>query len=49
VLDNRRLALVEDVEMPRVLPLFVLDRYGVKRFAPVIADAPDRAPAALKF
>ena len=49
VLDNRRLALVEDVEMPRVLPLFVLDRYGVKRFAPVIADAPDGAPAALKF
>ena len=49
VLDNRRLALVEDVEMPRVLPLFVLDRYGVKRFAPVIADAPDGAPAALNF
>jgi predicted transglutaminase-like cysteine proteinase len=34
VLDNRRLALVEDVEMPRVLPLFVLDRNGAKQFAP---------------
>ena len=33
VLDNRRLALVEDVEMRRVRPLFVLDHAGVKQFA----------------
>lgn len=41
VLDNRRLTLLEDVEMPRVVPLFVLDHDGVKQFAPTaIADAP---------
>lgn len=40
VLDNRWLALVEDVEMRRVVPLFVLDHDGVKRFAPTaVADA----------
>ncbi len=40
VLDNRWLALVEDVEMRRVLPLFVLDHDGVKQFAPTtMADA----------
>jgi predicted transglutaminase-like cysteine proteinase len=49
VLDNRRLALVEDVEMPRVLPLFVLGHDGVKQFAPMIARTPDGAPASLKF
>ncbi len=52
VLDNRRLTLVEDTEMPRVLPLFVLDRDGVRQFAPttianVAANA--AAPAALGF
>ena len=41
VLDNRRLTLLEDVEMTRVLPLFVLGHDGVKQFAPTaIADAP---------
>ena len=41
VLDNRRLTLLEDIEMPRVLPLFVLDHDGVKQFAPTaVADAP---------
>ncbi len=33
VLDNRRLTLVEDMEMPHVQPLFALNRYGVKHFA----------------
>jgi predicted transglutaminase-like cysteine proteinase len=59
VLDNRRLALIEDVEVAQVLPLFVLDRDGVRQFAatslagshnaepPVEATAP--APAALRF
>jgi predicted transglutaminase-like cysteine proteinase len=32
VLDNRRLALVNDIEMRRVIPLFVLDSDGVKKF-----------------
>jgi predicted transglutaminase-like cysteine proteinase len=35
ILDNRRQTLVEDREMRRVIPLFVLDRDGVKQFAPV--------------
>ena len=34
MLDNRWLTLVEDVEMPDVIPLFVLDSSGVRRFAP---------------
>lgn len=58
VLDNRRLVLLEDAEMPRVLPLFVLDQDGVRKFAPTaiadarIAPAPAEqavAPAALDF
>jgi predicted transglutaminase-like cysteine proteinase len=48
VLDNRRLALLEDIDMPRVRPLFVLERGGVKKFAPMaIAEAhAATAPAA---
>ena len=34
ILDNRRLALVNDIEMRRVIPLFVLDSGGVKKFIP---------------
>jgi predicted transglutaminase-like cysteine proteinase len=34
VLDNRWLTMVEDVDMPKVIPLFVLDDQGVKRFTP---------------
>jgi predicted transglutaminase-like cysteine proteinase len=47
VLDNRRLTLLEDVEMPRVLPLFVLGYDGVKQFAPtaVANAAATKAPA----
>jgi predicted transglutaminase-like cysteine proteinase len=41
ILDNRRMTLVDDGEMRRVIPLFVLDRDGVKQFAPVtMPDAP---------
>jgi predicted transglutaminase-like cysteine proteinase len=35
VLDNRWLTLVEDVDVPRTVPLFVLDGGGVKEFAAV--------------
>ena len=48
VLDNRRLALVEDIEMPRMRPLFVLDHAGVKQFAATeIAQAETARPSAL--
>jgi predicted transglutaminase-like cysteine proteinase len=43
VLDNRRLALVEDVEMRRVRPLFVLDHAGVKQFAATETAAAETA------
>jgi predicted transglutaminase-like cysteine proteinase len=39
ILDNRWLTLVEDREMRRTMPLFVLDQTGVKRF--VLMPAPD--------
>jgi predicted transglutaminase-like cysteine proteinase len=39
VLDNRRLTLLVDTDMPRVRPLFVFDRDGVKRFTPPTAVA----------
>ena len=40
VLDNRRLTLLEDVEMAHVVPLFVLGQDGVKQFAPTaVADS----------
>lgn len=47
VLDNRRLALIEDVEMAHVVPLFVLGHDGVKQFAPTaVADSTAaKAPA----
>ena len=38
VLDNRWLTLVEDIDMPKVIPLFVLDDDGVRRFARPDAD-----------
>ena len=45
MLDNRRLVMVEDVEMSGVVPLFVLDHEGVKQFArTMIADAPATMP-----
>jgi predicted transglutaminase-like cysteine proteinase len=47
VLDNRWLTLIEDSDMPRVVPLFVLAHDGVKQFAPMaVADVrPAPAPA----
>jgi len=47
MLDNRRLVLLQDVEMPSVQPLFVLDDSGVKQFAPIdFAGGDDLAIAA---
>jgi len=44
VLDNRRLTLIEDMQMQRVIPLFMLDHAGVKQFAPtIVAEAHDAA------
>jgi predicted transglutaminase-like cysteine proteinase len=48
VLDNRWLTLVEAGAMPEVIPLFVLDRDGVRRFAPPVLTARrTSAPASL--
>lgn len=51
VLDNRRLVMLEDIEMQHVLPLFVLDREGVRQFtAPAMAllrSSTTTAPASL--
>ena len=43
-LDNRRMAMVEDADVRNYRPLFVIDQYGVKRYAdpPLLAVAPDR-------
>jgi predicted transglutaminase-like cysteine proteinase len=51
MLDNRGLTLVEDRAMPEVIPLFVLDGDGVRRYAPpVLANARrSSAPASLDF
>jgi predicted transglutaminase-like cysteine proteinase len=49
VLDNRRLTLVADMELRDAVPLFVLDRDGVRKFAaPVLTSARQTpAPASL--
>jgi predicted transglutaminase-like cysteine proteinase len=53
MLDNRRLALMQDVDMPRVQPLFVLDGSGVKQFAPTDVAGADKiavaAPGSVDF
>ena len=45
MLDNRWLTLVEDNEMDRVIPLFVLDKAGVRQFVPAIKPAARQASA----
>ena len=48
VLDNRWLTMVEDNEVPGMIPLFVLDQNGVRQFAPAIAPVASAAmPAAI--
>jgi predicted transglutaminase-like cysteine proteinase len=53
MLDNRRLILVQDVDMPRIQPLFVLDESGVKQFGSSdFAGADDKpvvAPGSVDF
>jgi predicted transglutaminase-like cysteine proteinase len=47
LLDNRRLALLEDGELQRVEPLFALNRDGVREFTPsALADGRTAAAAA---
>jgi predicted transglutaminase-like cysteine proteinase len=52
ILDNRRMAMVEDADVRNYRPLYVIDQYGVMQYvdAPLLAVAPDREPsAALKL
>jgi predicted transglutaminase-like cysteine proteinase len=54
ILDNRRMALVEDAYVRNYRPLFVIDRHGVMQYAdtPLLAQLPDRElapPAALNL
>jgi hypothetical protein len=41
------MAMVEDANVRNYRPLFVIDQYGVMRYAdsPLLASAPSRAPA----
>jgi hypothetical protein len=45
MLENRWLTLVEDTEMPQVMPLFVLDGDGVRQFPPAALSGARRASA----
>jgi predicted transglutaminase-like cysteine proteinase len=49
MLDNRRMAMVEDADIRNYRPLFVIDQYGVMQYAdpPLLANLPDHnaAPA----
>lgn len=47
ILDNRRMAMVEDMAFRNYRPLFVIDQAGVMKYsdAPLLASSPDRAPA----
>ena len=47
MLDNRRLAMVEDVSVRNFRPSFVLDRDSLRRYEapPLVADSPIRQPA----
>ena len=57
VLDNRWFALVRDVEMSRVIPLFMLDYAGLKQIVPnkedrnlgILADNVEIAPAEISM
>jgi predicted transglutaminase-like cysteine proteinase len=46
ILDNRRMAMVEDVAFRNYRPLFVIDQTGVMKYsdAPLLANGPDRGP-----
>jgi predicted transglutaminase-like cysteine proteinase len=46
-LDNRRMAMIEDIDAGNNRPIFVLDRDGVRRYeaAPLLVRAPERGAA----
>jgi predicted transglutaminase-like cysteine proteinase len=48
-LDNRRMAMVDDVNARNYRPLFVIDQHGVMRYVDtlLLANLPDRNPAPL--
>ena len=47
MLDNRRMAMVEDSDVRNYQPTFVIDQQGVMRYAdaPLLADASGRIAA----
>jgi predicted transglutaminase-like cysteine proteinase len=47
ILDNQRMAMVEDLDVRHYRPLFVIDDGGLKRYldGPLLAKLPDRDPA----
>ncbi len=47
MLDNQRMAMVEDLNVRHYRPLFVIDDAGLKRYsdAPLLAKLPEREPA----
>lgn len=47
ILDNRRMAMVEDMAFRNYRPLFVIDQTGVMKYsdAPLLASGSDRSPA----
>lgn len=45
-LDNRRMAMIEDTDLRSYQPTFVMDRGGIRRYAPVPLFAGIAAPAA---
>ena len=49
ILDNRRMAMVEDMAVRNYRPLFVIDQSDVMKYseAPLLASRADRAPAAV--
>ncbi len=51
ILDNRWLTLVKDVDMPKAIPLYVLDDSGVREFVPPTITVARRTttPASVNF
>jgi predicted transglutaminase-like cysteine proteinase len=49
MLDNRRMAMIEDSDVRNYKPLFVIDQHGVNRYVdtPLLTAAPDRDQALL--
>jgi predicted transglutaminase-like cysteine proteinase len=47
MLDNRRMAMVEDAYVRNYRPLFVIDQHGIMQYidAPLLANLPDQGPA----